>query len=110
MLNIIKIEEMLNNKNKNDYIKSQHKSIQEKKKSQEVKYQIMKMERKMKLRMELEEKLIEEERKRQEAEVIRFSRQMKCKNLEDEEIEILKRIKTTTQVHKAGKFYLYFSC
>lgn len=32
------------------------------------------MERKMKLRMELEEKLIEEERKRQEAEVIRFSR------------------------------------
>ena len=36
MLNIIKIEEMLNNKNKNDYIKSQHKSITEKKKSQEV--------------------------------------------------------------------------
>ena len=36
MLNIIKIEEMLNNKNKNDYIKSQHKSLQEKKKSQEV--------------------------------------------------------------------------
>jgi len=36
MLNIIKIEEMLNNKNKNDFIKSQHKSLQEKKKSQEV--------------------------------------------------------------------------
>ena len=36
MLNIIKIEEMLNNKNKNDYIKSQHKVIIEKKKSQEV--------------------------------------------------------------------------
>jgi hypothetical protein len=36
MLNIIKIEEMLNNKNKNDYIKSQHKGIIEKKKSQEV--------------------------------------------------------------------------
>ena len=36
MLNIIKIEEMLNNKNKNDYIKSQHKGIIEKKKTQEV--------------------------------------------------------------------------
>ena len=38
MLNIIKIEEMLNNKNKNDYIKSQHKGIIEKKKSQDVIY------------------------------------------------------------------------
>lgn len=102
MLNIIKIEEMLNNKNKNDFIKSQHKSLQEKKKSQEVEEYLKQMERKMKLRMELEEKLIEEERLRQEAEVIGKLNQMKCKNLEDEEIEILKRIKTTTQVHKAG--------
>ena len=39
-MNIIKIEEMLNNKNKNDYIKSQHKSISEKKKSQEVIFNI----------------------------------------------------------------------
>jgi hypothetical protein len=36
MLNIIKIEEMLNNKNKNEFIKSQHKGIIEKKKTQEV--------------------------------------------------------------------------
>jgi len=87
MLNIIKIEEMLNNKNKNDYIKSQHKGIIEKKKAQE-------LERKNKQRMELEQKLLEEEMLRQEAEI-------KCKKFEDEEIEILKRIKTTTQVHKA---------
>ena len=36
MLNIIKIEEMLNNKNKNEFIKSQHKGLIEKKKTQEV--------------------------------------------------------------------------
>jgi len=36
MLNIIKIEEMLNNKNKNDYIKSQHKGIIEKKKKSRI--------------------------------------------------------------------------
>jgi hypothetical protein len=62
MMNIIKIEEMLNNKNKNDYIKSQHKGIIEKKKTQE-------MERKNKLRIELEQKLLQEEMLRQEAEV-----------------------------------------
>jgi len=87
MLNIIKIEEMLNNKNKNDYIKSQHKGIIEKRKNQE-------SERKNKLRLELEQKLLEEEMLRQQAED-------KCKVLEEEEIDILKRIKTTTQVHKA---------
>ena len=70
MLNIIKIEEMLNNKNKNDYIKSQHKGIIEKKKSQEVLNLVKQMERKNKLRMELEQKLLEEEMMRQEAEVI----------------------------------------
>jgi hypothetical protein len=52
------------------------------------------LERKNKLRMELEQKILDEEMMRQEAE-------SKCKNLEEEEIEILKRIKTTTQVHKA---------
>ena len=71
IMNIIKIEEMLNNKNKNDYIKSQHKSFSEKKKSQEVQIQIYnQMERKNRLRMELEEMLIGEERLRQDAEVI----------------------------------------
>lgn len=72
MLNIIKIEEMLNNKNKNDYIKSQHKGIIEKKKSQDVIYIYIQMERKHKVRMELEQKLLEEEMMRQEAEVIQL--------------------------------------
>ena len=70
------------------------------------------MERKNKLRMELEQKLLEEEMLRQEAEVcLSIYMQSKCKNLEEEEIEILKRIKTTTQVHKAGNIFLIlFSC
>ena len=64
----------------------------------------IKIEKKNKLQLELKEKLIDEERLRQEAEVNFFVIiQLKCKNLEKEEIEILRRLKTTTQVHKEGR-------
>lgn len=49
--------------------------------------------------MELERKLIEEYRLKEEA-------QNKLVEYENEEMEALKRIRTTTQVHKNSKFIL----
>lgn len=49
--------------------------------------------------MELERKILEEQSMKEKAE-------SKIVNLEQEEIEIMKRIRTTTQVHKASKTYL----
>jgi len=55
-----------------------------------------------KLKNELELKILEEQSLREKAEG-------KLMNLEQEEIEIMKRIRTTTQVHKASKYINYLS-
>ncbi len=49
-----------------------------------------------KMKNELERKILEEQSLKEKAE-------NKIVNLEQEEIEIMKRIRTTTQVHKASK-------
>lgn len=58
----IKMEEMNNNRNKYETVKGQHMVIEEKKRALE-------MERKLKIKMELEKKLLEEMRLKEEAEV-----------------------------------------
>ena len=50
------------------------------------------------MKNELERKILEEQAMKEKAE-------NKIVNLEQEEIEIMKRIRTTTQVHKASKFH-----
>ncbi len=52
-----------------------------------------------KMKSELEKKILEEQSMKEKAE-------NKLINLEQEEIEIMKRIRTTTQVHKASKYLL----
>jgi len=52
------------------------------------------------LKNELEMKILEEKSLREKAE-------NKLVNLEQEEIEIMKRIRTTTQVHKASDYFFY---
>jgi hypothetical protein len=56
------------------------------------------LERKNQMKMELEKKILEEIRIKEEAE-------NKLQNLEQEEIEVMKKIRTTTQVHKASNIY-----
>jgi len=51
------------------------------------------------MKTELEKKLLDEQLLKEKAE-------NKIIDLEQEEIEIMKRIRTTTQVHKASKFIL----
>lgn len=54
------------------------------------------------MKSELEKKILEEQAMKDQAE-------NKLINLEQEEIEIMKRIRTTTQVHKASnKFIILF--
>lgn len=53
------------------------------------------------MKSELEKKILEEQSMKEKAE-------NKLINLEQEEIEIMKRIRTTTQVHKASKLYFKF--
>jgi len=87
MLNYIKNEEMVNNKSKAEYVKNQHIQLEEKKRAIE-------LERKQKIRADLEKKLYEEMLLKEQAEG-------KITNLEQEEIDIMRKIRTTTQVHRA---------
>lgn len=89
LLKYIKIEEMTNNKSRAEFIRNQQQMNEEKKRA-------MELEKKNVFKMELEKKIFEEQRLKEEAD-------SKLVNLEQEEIEIMKRIRTTTQVHKARK-------
>jgi hypothetical protein len=89
LLRYIKIEEMTNNKSRAEYIKSNQQMAEEKKRALE-------LEKKNNVKMDLEKKILEEHRLKEDAD-------NKMVNLEQEEIEIMKRIRTTTQVHKACK-------
>jgi hypothetical protein len=82
----IQIEDLSNKKTQADYIKSQHIIAEEKRRAIE-------LEKKNKIKAELERKIAEEEERIQNAE-------NKKAMLEDEEIEIMKKIRTTTQIHE----------
>jgi hypothetical protein len=84
----IKNEEMNQNKNKCEFIKTQQLLHEEKKRAQE-------LEKMNKLKNELERKILEEQSLKENAE-------NKLITLEQEEIDVMKRIRTTTQVHKAS--------
>ena len=87
MKNYQKIEDLQNKKTQADYIKSQHVIAEEKRKAVE-------LEKKNKIRLELERKILEEEERIKNAE-------MKKLMLEDQENEIMKSLKATTQQHEA---------
>lgn len=90
----IKNEEMNQNKNKCEFIKTQQLLHEEKKRAQE-------LEKMNKLKNELERKILEEQSLKENAE-------NKLITLEQEEIDVMKRIRTTTQVHKASnKLIIY---
>ena len=95
LLAYLNAEQLSNNKSKCDCIKSQHSLEKERK-------LILEQERKKKLIAELEKKLLEEYRLKEEAE------ERKSKS-EQEEIEIVKRLKTTTQIQQNSKIFL-FNC
>ena len=82
----IEVEELSNKKTQADYIKSQQIIAEEKRRAIE-------LEKKNKIKEELERKITEEEERRQIAEG-------KKQQLEQEEIEIMKKLKTTTQMHE----------
>ena len=84
----IKSEEQAQNKNKCEFIKTQQLLHEEKKRAQE-------LEKMNKLKNELERKILEEQSLKENAET-------KLVGLEQEEIDVMKRIRTTTQVHKAS--------
>jgi hypothetical protein len=84
----IKKEEQAQNKNKCEFIKTQQLLFEEKKRAQE-------LEKMNKLKNELERKILEEQSMKEAAE-------NKLITLEQEEIDVMKRIRTTTQVHKAS--------
>jgi len=89
----IKNEEHSQNKNKCEFIKTQQLLHEEKKRAQE-------LEKMNKLKNELERKILEEQS-------LKEHHESKLVNLEQEEIDVMKRIRTTTQVHKASKKYFY---
>ena len=91
LLTYLNAEQINNNKSKCECIKSQH-SIEKERKM------ILAQERKRKLRAELEKKLLEEYRLKEEAE------EKKSKS-EQEEIEFVKRLKTTTQIQQNSKLF-----
>ena len=82
----IEVEELSNKKTQADYIKSQQIIAEEKRRAIE-------LEKKNKIKEELERKIAEEEERIQIAEG-------KKQQLEQEEIEIMKKLKTTTQMHE----------
>jgi hypothetical protein len=84
----IKNEELAQNKNKCEFIKTQQLLSEEKKRAQE-------LEKINKLKNELERKILEEQKMKEEFEI-------KLIKLEQDEIDVMKRIRTTTQVHKAS--------
>ena len=92
LLAYLNAEQINNNKSKCECIKSQH-SIEKERKM------ILAQERKRKLRAELEKKLLEEYRLKEEAE------EKKSKS-EQEEIELVKRLKTTTQIQQNSKLFI----
>ena len=82
----MEVEELSNKKTQADYIKSQQIIAEEKRRAIE-------LEKKNRIKEELEQKIAEEEERIQIAE---GKKQM----LEQEEIEIMKKLKTTTQMHE----------
>ena len=93
MLNYLKNEEMVNNQAKAEYVKNQYVQLEEKKRAIE-------LEKKQKIRAELEKKLMEEQLLKEQAEG-------QIKHLEMEEIDIMIKIRSTTQVHKSRKNCLF---
>jgi hypothetical protein len=96
MLSYLKNEEMVNNKSKAEYVKNQQVQMEEKKRAIE-------LEKRQKMRAELEKKLMEEQLLKEQAEG-------QINNLEMEEIDIMRKIRSTTQVHKSRKnsLVIYF--
>ena len=86
LLNFLNEEKVNQNKSKCAYIKSQKCFNEEKRK-------IMDHQKRMKLREELEKKLIEEYKLKEEAE-------SKRSKAEKEELEMIKKLQTTTQLHQ----------
>ena len=82
----MEVEELSNKKTQADYIKSQQIIAEEKRRAIE-------LEKKNKIKEELEQKIAEEEERIQTAEG-------RKQQLEQEEIEIMKKLKTTTQMHE----------
>ena len=82
----MEVEELSNKKTQADYIKSQQIIAEEKRRAIE-------LEKKNRIKEELERKIAEEEERIQLAEG-------KKQKLEQEEIEIMKKLKTTTQMHE----------
>ena len=82
----MEVEELSNKKTQADYIKSQQIIADEKRRAIE-------LEKKNRIKEELERKIAEEEERIQLAEG-------KKQQLEQEEIEIMKKLKTTTQMHE----------
>ena len=91
----IKNEEQAQNKNKCEFIKTQQLLHEEKKRAQE-------LEKMNKLKNELERKILEEQS-------IKEQHENKLVKLEEEEIDVMKRIRTTTQVHKASNDFIFFN-
>ena len=89
----IKNEEQAQNKNKCEFIKTQQLLHEEKKRAQD-------LEKMNKLKNELERKILEEQS-------LKEHHENKLSVLEQDEIDVMKRIRTTTQVHKASKEYFY---
>jgi hypothetical protein len=97
LIDFLNREHLSQNKTKCDCIKSQY-SIEKEKKM------IIAKERKKRLREELEKKILEEYRLKEEAEA-------KKNKKEQEEIDLVKRLQTTTQIQQNSKFiiiYMFF--
>ena len=86
MFDYIKKENYNENKTKHNCLKSQKNYNEEKKR-------LVNREKRLMLKQELEKKLLEEYRLKEEAEA------KKCK-AEKDEMEIIKKLQTTTQLHK----------
>ena len=86
MFNFIKEENIKENRTKYKYLKN-HKNYNDEKKK------LINRQKRLKLKQELEKKLLEEYRLKEEAEA------KKCK-AEQEELETIKKLQMTTQLHK----------
>lgn len=97
-MKLIKQEESVKNKSISKFIKDEYRYNVHKKDDFYVFSLIKQAERKNKLIKELKNKLFIEEKLMENVEVLSFClKQNKCKDLEQNEIEIIKRIRTTTQ-------------
>ena len=95
LIDFLNREHLSQNKTKCDCIKSQY-SIEKEKKM------IIAKERKKRLREELEKKILEEYRLKEEAEE-------KKNKKEQEEIDLVKRLQTTTQIQQNSKFIIIYA-